>query len=132
VEFVSAGSVFDAVDTLEAEVATRLRAIADARAAAHAFAASCLSDHERHRSQRGELRRRLRLGNGTAMGREVKNPLSLEALRKAQENLVYAHAEGLPALQDARAVHTLAGHMVDLSRQLTVVEIWLDAEAPRE
>jgi hypothetical protein len=132
VDYASAGQVFDAVDTLEAEVATRLRAIAEARASARAFAASCLSDHDRHRGQRGELRRRLRLGNGTAAGREVKNPLSLEALRKAQENLVYAHAEGLPALRDARAVRTLAGHMVDLSRQLTVVEIWLDAEAPRE
>jgi hypothetical protein len=53
----------------------------------------------------------------------------LEGLRAAQEALAYAHAEGLPALGDSFVVDALARHMVDLSRHLTVTQLWIEAES---
>jgi hypothetical protein len=37
----------------------------------------------------------------------------------------------MPALGDALAVDALSQHLIDLSRQLTVLDLWLDAEADR-
>jgi hypothetical protein len=56
----------------------------------------------------------------------------LAGLRAAAQDLVHAHAEGLPALRDARAVDLLARHMVDEARHLAVVDLWVEAEANRE
>jgi len=126
-----AAEVFRAIDRLEADVATRLRAIARALPSAKALAGSCLADHDRHRAARERLRRRLHLAKAAPEGREVANALALDALRSAQEALVYAHAEGLPALGDPVAVGTLARHMVDLSRHLTVIDLWIESEASR-
>ncbi len=44
---------------------------------------------------------------------------------------MHAHAEGLPALGDAGAVAVLARHMVDASRHLTVIDLWIEAEDVR-
>jgi hypothetical protein len=41
---------------------------------------------------------------------------------------VHAHAEGLPALRDRAAVDLLARHMVDVAAQLTVIDLWIEAE----
>jgi hypothetical protein len=128
-DYADAAEVLRAIDELEAAVAARLRAIADARPGAKAFAASCLADQDRHRRGRERLRRRLRLEASSPAGREVRSPLSIVALREAQESLVHAHAEGLAALGDAVAVDALARDMVTLSRQLTVIELWLESEA---
>jgi regulator of replication initiation timing len=119
------------VDGLEAEVEARLRALGEAVPAARAFVSSALRDHERHRLERARLRRRLRLPAAPEERPQPAQPRSLALLRGAQEALVYAHAEGLPALGDAMAVETLAGHMVDLSRQLTVIDLWMEEEANR-
>jgi hypothetical protein len=54
--------------------------------------------------------------------------LGLRALRDAHQNLVHAHAEGLPALGDRAAVDLLARHMVDVAAQLTVIDLWIEAE----
>ena len=56
---------------------------------------------------------------------------SLDALRSAQQELVHAHAEGLPALDDAPTVRVLAGHLVEASRRLTVIDLWIELEAER-
>jgi hypothetical protein len=61
----------------------------------------------------------------------TRGGLSLVALREAQQQLVHAHAEGLPALGDAGAVAVLARHMVDASRHLTVIDLWIEAEELR-
>ena len=62
---------------------------------------------------------------------QASDLLSLPALRRSQEALVYAHAEGLPAIGDALAVDRLARHMVELSRHLAVIGLWIDAEERR-
>lgn len=131
-DYSDAGEALSAIDRIEAEVATRLRAIAEARPSARALVESCLSDHDRHRRGREMLRVRLRVAPLAPGGREVASPLALDALRKAQEALVYAHAEGLPVLGDAVAVNALARDMVDLARQLTVIDLWIEGEAARE
>jgi len=128
-DYADAAELLQAIDGLEAGVATRLRAIAQAMPAARAFAESCLSDHDRHRQGRQRLRRRLRVAAPPPGGSEATSPLSLDALRNAQEALVYAHAEGLPVLGDAVAVDALARDMVRLSRQLTVIDLWIESEA---
>lgn len=130
-EYASAAEVFEAVDRLEAGVDARLRALARALPAARPLVVSLLADHERHRSVRARLRRRLRLPAASSSGAEAAGGLDLEALRSAQEALVYAHAEGLPALGDPIAVDGMARNMVDLSRHLAVVGLWIEAEGQR-
>jgi hypothetical protein len=135
-DYASAAEVFAAVDGAEAEVRARLRALEGAMPGARAFARSLLADLDRHGASRARLRRRLTLAAaavaaGTVPAGAPEEPLSLEGLRAAQERLLYAHAEGLPAIGDAFAVDTLARHMVDLSRHLTVTALWMDVESER-
>ena len=129
-EYASAAQALAAIDRLEAEVDARLRALLAALASARALCTSLLRDHERQRARRAELRRRLKLATAGPAGGETRDA-SLDGLRAALEALVYAHAEGLPALNDSAAVDILARHMVELSRQLTVVDLWIEQERAR-
>ena len=129
-EYAGAAEALDAVDGMEADVAARLAAIAASLAGARPFVWSVLADHARQRSERALLRRRLGLASAAPAPARTVAP-DLAGLRAAQEALVYAHAEGLPALGDAYAVRVMARHMVDLSRQLTVIDLWIEAEERR-
>jgi hypothetical protein len=128
-EYASALEVLDTVDRLSADVASRLRALKARLPAARAFARSVLADQERHRAARARLRRRLRLAPGAAVPAAGSVDVSLEDLRAAQQELVHAHAEGLPAIGDPYSVDVLARHMVDLARHLAVIDLWIEAEA---
>lgn len=130
-DYASAAEVFAAVDKLEADVESRLRALAAALHSARAFADSLLRDHARHRQRRAALRRRLKLEAASATSAASGGDATLDGLRMAVEALVYAHAEGLPALGDAHAVDVMAHDMVDLSRHLTVVDLWIEQEQAR-
>jgi hypothetical protein len=130
-EYASALEVFAAVDRLEREVGLRLRALAESSPGAKAFALSALADHERERRAREGLRRRLGLPPSSAARPEVADLTSLGVLRAAQEALVHAHAEGLPALRDPFSVDVMASHMVELSRHLAVIDLWIESEANR-
>jgi hypothetical protein len=130
-DYASATEVLDTIDRLEADVAGRLQAIARAVGGALAFAESVGADHARHRAGRDMLRRRLALGVASAPAPATKPDLSLAALREAQQQLVHAHAEGLPAIGDAGGVDLLARHLVDDSRHLTVIDLWIEAEEER-
>ena len=130
-DYASAGAAFAAIDALEAEVVLRLRGLEQSGAAARAFATSLKGDHEAHGREREGLRARLGLGARGASKPTVDDALDLEALRAAQEKLTYAHAEALPALADAQAVQVLARHLVDLSRHLALVGLWIEAEERR-
>lgn len=130
-EYGSAEEVLIAVDRLEAEVAARLRALEKAFAPARALAASLLADHERHRADRARLRRHLRLPKAAPASPAAAGDTDLTALREVQQALVHAHAEGLPAMGSPFAVDMLARHMVEVSRHLTVIDLWLEAEAQR-
>ncbi len=130
-EYASAAAVFAAVDRLEAEVGLRLRALAESSAGAKALATSVLSDHERHRRARNRLRQRLRLPASEPARIEALDLASLEALRLVQQALVHAHAEGLVALGDPQVVQVMAAHMVELSRHLAVIDLWIESEANR-
>jgi hypothetical protein len=131
VDYSTAAQVFEAVDALEADVSKRLRALSEALASARPFATSLLRDQERHRETRARLRRRLGIAASPPPRAEVGSPLSLADLRSAQDALVNAHAEGLSALGDEIAVDALARNMVDLSRHLTVIDLWIEAEETR-
>ena len=131
VEYASAAEVLAAVDALEADVDARLRALAAAVPAARAFTESLLRDHARHRARRAGLRRRLKLPAAAPAAVAPIEDVSLEALQKAAQALMFAHAEGLPALDDAFAVDSMAHDMVDLSRHLTIVDLWIEQEQAR-
>jgi hypothetical protein len=130
-EYASALEVFAAVDRLESEVELRLRALAEGSPGAKAFAVSALADLDRERNARARLRRRLALPLSSPVRPDIADLTSLEALRAAQEALVHAHAEGLPALGDPFVVQAMAGHMVELSRHLAVTLLWIESEASR-
>jgi hypothetical protein len=130
-DYATASDVLDAIDRLEAGVDGRLAAIARAVAGADTFARSVTADHARRRAERERLRRRLRLAPSTPPVPSSEPDVSLAGLREAQQQLVHAHAEGLPALGDAGAVDRLARHMVDGSRHLTVIDLWIEAEEER-
>ena len=75
---------------------------------------------------------RLGLGASRVLERgAVRTPSISKAFRAAQEKLTLAHAEALPALADAPSVQVLASHMVDQSRHLTLVGLWIEAEERR-
>ena len=129
-DYSSAAEVFDAIDGLEADVSARLRGFARSVPSSRHLVASVTADHARHRAARARFRRRLGLAPSSAAAGGASPPEpDLEGLRAAQEALVYAHAEGLPALGDAFVVEALARHMVDLSRHLTVTQLWIEAES---
>jgi hypothetical protein len=130
-DYSSAAEVFAAVDRGEAEVSLRLRALGEVVPGAKAFVTSVLGDHERLRRARERLRRRLGLPLPETARVEPADLTSLPALRSAQEALVHAHAEGLPALPDSSAVTVMAGHLGELSRHLAVIDLWLEAEESR-
>jgi hypothetical protein len=129
-EYASAAEALDAVDGMEADVAARLAAISAGLISARPFVSSALADHARQRTERAVLRRRLGLAGAAPVAPPTAAP-DLTGLRAAQEALVYAHAESLPVLGDAYAVRVMARHMVELARQLTVVDLWIEAEERR-
>jgi len=128
-DYASAGEVLAEIDRLEAELDVRLSRLATTFPAAASFAGSVRADHERHRRTRAALRGRLRVTE-TAPLPVPAGGASVDALRRIAQDLVYAHAEGLPALRDAQAVDTLARHMVDDARHLTVLQMWMETEQP--
>jgi hypothetical protein len=128
-DYTSAGEVFAEIDRLEADLDARLASLAARFPAAAAFARSVRGDHDRHRRSRAALRRRLRLGEA-APAAVPGGATSVDALRALVQDLVYAHAEGMPALRDARAVDALARAMVDDARHLAVLQMWMETEQP--
>ncbi len=130
-DYASAREVLETIDRLEAEVEARLRAIASGLPSARAFEASVLRDRARQQAVRRDLRRRLGLPDPSPSAPVGGAGDSLSGLREAQQRLVHAHAEGLAALGSPFAVARLVEALVDLSRQLTVIDLWLEAEESR-
>ena len=127
-DYTSAAEVLDEIDRLEADLDRRLARVP----AAGAFAASVHADHERQRRERSALRRRLRLpASRAADAAAAAPPIDVESLRAVAQDLVHAHAEGLPALGDAAAVDTLARHMVVDARHLAILQMWGESEEQR-
>ena len=129
-DYTSAAEVLDTIDGLAAGVDASLLAIAAVVPGAQPFAASVRADHARERAGRDAIRARLRLP-GPRERPAKPGATSLDVLRATQQELVHAHAEGLPALDDPAAVRTLAAHMVEASRRLTVIDLWIELEAER-
>jgi hypothetical protein len=133
-DYASAEQAFAAIDDLEAEVVARLRRLMAEVKAAESFAASLLRDHERHRRERASLCQDFGLARPPTSAPEAPAPddaLDLAALKEVQERLMYAHAEALPALGEAGMVRGLAAHMVDQSRHLTLLRLWIEADEER-
>jgi hypothetical protein len=129
-DYTSAAEVLDTIDSLAAGVEASLSALVAVVPGAQPFAASVRADHARERAGRDAIRARMRLP-GSPPPPASPGDTSLDALRAAQQELVHAHAEGLPALDDPAAVRTLAAHMVEASRRLTVIDLWIELEAER-
>ena len=124
-DYASAAEVLDEIDRLAREVEASLAAIEAAVPGSREFAASVRADHLRHRADRDAIRQRRGIASSPPP-EAAPAATTLDALRAVQQDLVHAHAEGLPALDDEAAVRALAGHMVDLSRHLTVVDLWIE------
>ena len=124
--------MLDTIDRLAGDVDAALSAIASAVPGARPFASSVRADHLREKADRDAIRARRRLSAAAApAARTAPASASLDALRTLQQELVHAHAEGLPALDDAAAVQVLARHMVEAARRLTVIDLWIELEAER-
>jgi hypothetical protein len=128
-DYTSAGEVLDTIDRLAGDVEAALVAIVRAVPGAEPFLASVRADHAREREDRDAIRARRGLAPAPSTPPVITT--SLDALRSAQQELVHAHAEGLPALDDDSAVRILAGHLVEASRRLTVIDLWIELEADR-
>ena len=129
-DYASAAEVLDALDAAAADVQSRLRALAGLPPVRQ-FAERLLQEHARQATGRARLRRRLGLALAAPRSAVVAGDRSLPALRAAQEALVFAHAEGLPALRDAAAVDQLGRAMVVASRHLTLIDLWIEGEESR-
>lgn len=128
-DYASAAEVFGEIDRLEIELDARVATLSAAVHAAAPFARSVRADHDRHRVARAALRRRLHLAPGAEPPPAAAAGGTLAALLALAQELVHAHAEGLPAIRDGAAVDTLARHMVDDARHLAVLQMWAEAEA---
>lgn len=126
-----AAAALDTVDTAAAEVAARLRALAGLPAA-RPFAESLLKEQARQAGERGRLRHRLGLAPYAAGVAAPARDRSLPGLRAAQQALVSAHAEALPALRDPAAVDRLGRALVVASRHLTLIDLWIESEERRD
>ena len=129
-DYASAAEVLDTIDGFAARVEASLRGIERVVPGAAPFAASVRADHVRERAGRDAIRKRLRLAPSRAL-LPAPVPTSLGDLRALQQELVHAHAEGLPAIHDDAAVQALARHMVEAARRLTVIDLWLEGEEQR-
>jgi hypothetical protein len=127
-DYASAAEVLAEIDRLEADLDARMAAVATTVPGAAPLARSMRADHERHRVARAALRRRLRIPAGRPAAPTPSGPTTVAALTALGQELVHAHAEGLPALDDARAVDVLAHHMVDDARHLALLQLWGEAE----
>jgi hypothetical protein len=130
-----AGELLGELDRLAAPLDDRLAALAHALPAAATFAESARADLVRHRRERAALAaaRGLAVDAPVHPAAVVDRPRSLPVLKAAIEELMHAHAEGLPrALGDAELVQRLADQMVDLSRLATVVDLWIEKEGGGE
>ena len=130
-DYTSAAEVLDTIDRLSVEVDAALAVIAKALPAAATFANSVRADHVRERGDREVIRARRRLPPAIRAAAVTRPTGSLDALRTVQQELVHAHAEGLPALDDPAAVQVLARHLVEASRRLTVIDLWIELEEQR-
>lgn len=120
-DYAGAAEVLAAIDALSETLERRLVALARVLPSSSAFVGSARADLARHRRERG--------ARTAGLGGDVEEPRSLARLKSAFEELMHAHAEGLPALRgDAARVQRLAAHMVDLSRLATVVDLWIEQE----
>lgn len=125
-DYKDAAEVWDTLEVLAARADARLLALSRAYPPAARFVASARADLARHRVERDPLR--AMPARSAAPPAEIDEPRSLPKLRESLADLMHAHAEGLPALRREDAVRRLGEHMVDLSRLVTVVDLWIAAE----
>jgi len=130
-DYASADDALGAIEGFEADVDRYLLRLHRTVPAARAMIESFRRDRERHRTHRVRVRRRLGLGASATAAASEAREAPLDLVREAQSTLVYAHAEALPTLDDSVSVGLLLGDMVDLARQLTVIDLWIEAEAAR-
>lgn len=130
-DYASAAEALAAIEGFEADVERFFLRLTRVVPASRLMIASFRRDRDRHRRHRDRIRRRLGVPwSDTAAASEAPSG-SLSELREAQSTLVYAHAEALPALGDSIAVSLLLADMVDVARQLTVIDLWIEAEEAR-
>jgi len=132
-EYPSALAALAAIDAAVQDVVRRLRTLATQAGPGRDFARSLLSDQEQHRLERAGLEKAIGLSGGRSETAEAAagDPPDLEGLKDAQQKLTYALAEALPVLGGPAAVRTLARQMVDASRHLTLIGLWIEAEERR-
>jgi hypothetical protein len=117
------GAFFQEIGRLAADVRGRLEALGEGPPAVRALARSLAGDLRRHAAERERLSRRL-LPAPVAEPMARRADADLDALHQAQEALMLAYADGLTVLPDGGAVRVMAGHMADVSRHLTIVDLW--------
>ena len=120
-----------AIDALEADVAGRLSALAAALPAARAFVASLLADHERHRAVRADVRRMLRLAVAAAIVAVARRHVARRRCGPRRRRSSTPTPRAFPPSARPLAVDAMARNMVDLARHLTVIDLWIEAEAVR-
>lgn len=127
-EYASAGAALDAIEGRSESVEAVLRALRGESEPLRKGFSSFLEDYRRHRQDRAALRRTF----GIPPAREARpepKAVTLRDLRAAVQELVFAHAEGIPALGSGRAVTVIGGHLLDVARHLAIVDLWLEPEA---
>jgi hypothetical protein len=130
-EYKSSADALNDLERLSSDVVGRLRALRELPVA-RAFCDRLLAEHERLQRERWALRARLGLpAPAPSAPRALLAPRSLAALRDAQNALMLAHAEALPALPDPTAVDRMARHAMTASRHLTLLDLWIEAEDAR-
>jgi hypothetical protein len=125
--FPSADAALDAMDARSLTVEASLEALRLDSAPLRKGATSILADLRRCRQNRLAVRRLLGL-LPVAPSPSAPKSTSLRDLRAAEQDLVFAHAEGIPVLGNPRAVSLLVPDLLDVARHLALVDLWLEEE----
>lgn len=130
-EYASAADALAAIAGFETDVDRYLLRLHRTVPTARRMIDSFRRDRARHQADRARVARRLGLAHAASVAASEAATAPLDAVREAQAALVYAHAEALPTLGGAPAVGILMGNMIDLARHLTLLDLWIEAEAAR-
>lgn len=120
---------FDDLDRLERLCANATEPLRGTSPESRRLVESFEATWRRHRAARARWRATFGLRPaGGDLGVEAEPDLTLPDVLQRLDDLMNRYAEGLPTLGRAAAVDAFARQMVEISRQRTVIDLWIRAE----
>lgn len=119
---------FDDLDRLEGSAAATLEALRATSPETRRLVESFNAAWRNHRGERLRWRAAFSLPQTSAPVVDAEPDATLPDVRQRLDDLMNRYADGLPTLGRAAAVDAFARLMVAVSKQRTVIDLWIAAE----